>query len=239
MYADSVYEGTNKISFTHASGQITAELTTAMSLGERRGIRIYYRGLPTPTGFGSFGYATSGAPFIWTLSEPYGAKDWWPCKNSPDDKADSADINITTTAGLKAVSNGKLTGITPNNNGTETHHWKTRYPISSYLVAVTISDFALYTNYYKYSAADSMNVDHYLPAAIINQYKIQLDKTPDMLSVFSAKYGEYPFIKEKYGHVLFGKGGGMEHQTISSIGGFLDYLLAHELSHQWFGDKIT
>jgi hypothetical protein len=60
-----------------------------------------------------------------------------------------------------------------------------------------------------------------------------------MLSYFSEKFGEYPFIKEKYGHAMFGFGGGMEHQTVSSMGTFFEDLVVHELAHQWYGDKVT
>jgi len=69
--------------------------------------------------------------------------------------------------------------------------------------------------------------------------KPQIDKTIDMLSFYSSIYGFYPFIKEKYGHVEFGRLAGMEHQTISSMGYWSDDIIAHELTHQWFGDKIT
>lgn len=239
MTVDSVTEDDNPVVYTHTNGQIRITLANPAALNESRTIKVYYRGLPTPTGFGSFGYSSGSTPFIWTLSQPFGAKDWWACKNSPDDKADSAEINITVFPGLKAVSNGTLLGIDINGDGTETHRWKTRYPISSYLIAVTISDFNLYTQYYKYSPADSMRVDHYLPLSVLNANKINIDKTTEMLSMFSRLFGEYPFLNEKYGHVLFGRGGGMEHQTISSMGGFDEYLIAHEMAHQWFGDKIT
>jgi len=60
-----------------------------------------------------------------------------------------------------------------------------------------------------------------------------------MLRFFSATYGLYPFIKEKYGHAEFGRLAGMEYQTISSMGYWSDGIIAHELTHQWFGDKIT
>jgi hypothetical protein len=49
----------------------------------------------------------------------------------------------------------------------------------------------------------------------------------------------YPFVNEKYGHAQFGWGGGMEHQTMSFVGGFGNSLLAHECAHQWFGDMIS
>jgi len=60
-----------------------------------------------------------------------------------------------------------------------------------------------------------------------------------MIVLFAEKYGEYPFINEKYGHAEFGWGGGMEHQTLTSMGGYSEGLIAHELAHQWWGDLIT
>ncbi|MEW6509140.1 MAG: M1 family aminopeptidase [Bacteroidota bacterium] len=69
--------------------------------------------------------------------------------------------------------------------------------------------------------------------------KVNLDKTNDMIRIFSEMYGPYPYSKEKCGHAQCGFGGGMEHQTISSMGGFSESLAAHELAHQWFGNKVT
>tara|TARA_B100001750_G_scaffold192350_1_gene163061 strand:- start:379 stop:1482 length:1104 start_codon:yes stop_codon:yes gene_type:complete len=59
------------------------------------------------------------------------------------------------------------------------------------------------------------------------------------MDLFIDKFGNYPFEDEKYGHAQFGWGGGMEHTTVSFMGGFSRGLIAHELGHQWFGDKVT
>ena len=56
---------------------------------------------------------------------------------------------------------------------------------------------------------------------------------------FEATFVPYPFRAEKYGHAQFGWGGGMEHTTVSFMGGFDRGLIAHEMAHQWFGDKVT
>jgi aminopeptidase N len=83
-----------------------------------------------------------------------------------------------------------------------------------------------------------MPVVHYIYPEIFESIKGQLDKTIPMLEIFSNRFGLYPFIMEKYGHASFGRGG-MEHQTISSMGIFSDGVISHELAHQWFGNKVT
>jgi len=201
---------------------------------------VYYHGTPGSSGFGSFEFSSQGGnPAIWTLSEPYGAKDWWPVKDTPSDKADSADFWITVSTSLIPASNGKLMAIVDNGNGTHTYKWKISYPIAQYLLSMAITNYAQYTNYYHYSPTDSMPINHFLYPGSLNSNIAQLNKTPGMIEIFADRFGEYPFINEKYGHAQFGWGGGMEHQTISSMGGFSNMLIAHELAHMWFGDKIT
>lgn len=241
LTVDSIISGT-KVSFQHVSDVITVQLEKAYKLNELFSLEIYYHGTPGSSGFGS--YETSyhnGIQTIYTLSEPYGASDWWPCKDTPADKADSADIWIRCDSSLKAISNGKLIGVANNKDGTFTWKWQERYPIAQYLISMAISNFAEYQQYFNYSKTDSMSVIHYIYPEYLNQNKINLGKTTNMLQVFSDKFGLYPYIKEKYGHASFGWGGGMEHQTITSLGGsnFSIDLISHELAHQWFGDKVT
>ncbi|MDP3148749.1 MAG: M1 family aminopeptidase [Ignavibacteria bacterium] len=241
LTVDSIISGT-KISFQHANNIITAQLEKPYALNETFSLEIYYHGTPGSSGFGSFetGYH-NGVKTIYTLSEPYGASDWWPCKDTPADKADSADIWIRCDSSLKAISNGKLTGVANHKDGTFTWKWQERYPIAQYLISMAISNFAEYQQYFNYSKTDSMPVIHYIYPEYLNQNKTNLGKTTNMLQVFSDKFGLYPYIKEKYGHASFGWGGGMEHQTITSLGGSnlsID-LISHELAHQWFGDKVT
>jgi aminopeptidase N len=208
--------------------------------GEPVTVVVYYQGVPGATGFGSFLFADHlGTPWAWSLSEPYGARDWWPCKDTPLDKADSADIIVTCNAGFKVGSNGTLVSVSDNADGTRTHHWAERYPIATYLVSVTITDFAEFSNWFHYGPSDSLRVLNYVLPEHLADAQAELPKTVEMLKIFSDAFGLYPFIKEKYGHCEFGYGGAMEHQTMTSTTTFAENTIAHELAHQWFGDLIT
>ena len=83
-----------------------------------------------------------GIPWIWTLSQPYGSKDWWPCKNLPDDKADSVRLNITVPTGLIVASNGKLMSA-EEKDGKSFYSWLESYPIVSYLVSLAIHPYKI------------------------------------------------------------------------------------------------
>lgn len=240
MIVDSVLFNGNSASFSRGANTVIIQTNTALNQGDDFTTVVYYHGTPASGGFGSFNFSSqSGYPLIWSLSEPYGAKDWWVVKDTPADKADSADIWLTVSTSLTPVSNGNLMEVVNNGNGTHTYKWHVSYPIAPYLVSLAITNYALYTNYYHYSPTDSMPVTHYLYPSSLNSNIPQLNKTPGMIEIFAERFGEYPFINEKYGHAQFGWGGGMEHQTISSMVGFGDGLIAHELAHMWYGDNIT
>ncbi len=241
LKVDSVTSGGKLLSFKHADEKLSITLDKPYNIDDEFSVKIYYQGVPVPNGFGSFEFGShdGGKPAIWSLSEPYGASDWWPCKNTPADKADSSDVWITCDTSLTAVSNGSLEKIVNNANGTHTFEWKNHYPIAQYLISVALADYVKYTTYFHYTASDSMPVENFIYPETFSSVKSDLDKTTTMLKVFSERYGPYPFLREKYGQVQFGWGGGMEHQTATSLGAFGQDIQAHELSHQWFGDKIT
>ena len=239
MTVNSVTANVN--SHVHSDNVINVTLDKSYSYNEIFEITIEYEGTPTEEGFASFTFRTHDKdyPIVSSLSEPYLARAWWPCKDVPDDKADSADINITVPIDLIAASNGTLRRIKLNQDSTITYFWHEKYPITSYLISVAVSNYETFSHWYKYSDTDSMEVQYYVFPEDMDNENPGIEHCVEMIEVFSEKYGQYPFIEEKYGMSQFTWGGAMEHQTNSSMTNFGEMVTAHELAHQWWGDMIT
>lgn len=203
-------------------------------------IDIDFHGSPPECGFGSFVFDQhDNQNHVWTLSEPYGARCWWPCKDDPSDKADSIYIAITVPGHQIVASNGLLHSIDTLGHGKKRYQWRELYPIPTYLVSIAIYPYTVWYDQFVSANGDTMPIDFYVYPDNYDISRPNFLLVKDMLDVFSEKFGEYPFLREKYGHANFGWGGGMEHQTITSIGGHSEWLIAHELGHSWWGNKIT
>ncbi len=233
---DSIRWHGQNLGFTRNGNILTVNFPTPLLL--RDSLTFFYQGVPTSSGFGSFETNThAGTPVMWTLSEPYGAMEWMPCKQALNDKIDSADIFITHPAAYRAASNGVLQSETVE-TGQKTTHWKTRYPIATYLVAIAVTDYEVFTGEVPHAAGTTPIVNYVYPESVPSAQAAMPGLIAQM-QLYNDLFGLYPFQKEKYGHCQFGWGGGMEHQTMSFMGGFGYELVAHEMAHQWFGDKVT
>ncbi len=242
LSVDSVLLNGTAAAFTHTNHKLNINLDRIYLQNELFSLEVFYRGVPNSSGFGSFEFGThNGSPVIWTLSEPFGAPDWFPCKDTPGDKADSSDVWITVADNLTAVSNGTLESVVNNGNGTKTFHWKNHYTIAHYLISLAVTNYYRYDTYFHYGQNDSMVITNFVYPEDFIDVKNVLDEVDDMIEVFSDRYGMYPFVNEKYGHAQTGQGGGMEHQTCTSLGkgAFNTRTVSHELAHQWYGDMIT
>ncbi|GAB3779419.1 M1 family aminopeptidase [Spirosoma horti] len=244
LRVDSVKTGNQALPFQHAQNKLTITPPQPLANGQALTLTVFYQGVPNGTANGSFVFdkhETTTDPVIWNLSEPYGASDWFPCRDTPADKADSSSVRITAPAQLVSVSNGKLISTTTNTDGTRTYLWRNSYPIAQYLISIAVSNYTQYDTPFT-SGNQTMPVTHYIYPENLAQVKSSLDLTPGMIQLFTDRFGPYPFLREKYGHAQFARNnGGMEHQTISSMGisSLTPSVIAHELTHQWFGDKIT
>lgn len=240
LTVDSVKYHAALVSFSHnADDLLQINTGTLIPLNTLDSLTVYYQGKPSGgSGFGSFVQSThNGTPIIWTLSEPFGAKTWWPCKQNLSDKIDSIDILVKTPSVNRVASNGLL--VSELAKGTDKiFHWKSRYPIAPYLVAIAVTNYSVYSDYVPLQNGTLEVLNYVYPETIASTQ----DATKDIVKIirlFDSLLIDYPFAKEKYGHAQFGWSGGMEHQTMSFMGAFFLTLMAHECAHQWFGDHVT
>ena len=227
------------ITFTRpGADRLVIQFPQARPVGQPDSVEIVYQGVPASTGFGSFIVSThSDTPILWTLSEPFGARDWFPCHQYLNDKIDSCDVFITAPVGNHPASNGVLVSETTS-NGQTTAHWRTRYPIATYLLCMGVTNYASYEEQVLFDGTTTKIVNYVFPENL-NQAKTETPVVGQEMLLYDSLFGVYPFHEEKYGHAQFRWGGGMEHQTMTFVINFGFELLGHELAHHWFGDKVT
>lgn len=209
-------------------------------------LRITYEGTPKRAGLSAFVFGEiNKKKLIYNLNEPNYASTWFPCNDIPNDKA-LLDISITNDSIYTSVSNGILKDV-KTAGMRRTYHWKTIYPISTYLICVYSAEYTNFSQQYiSQDKADTMNIEYYVLPEHLENAKRDFEDHPKMIDFFAKTFGEYPFIKEKYGVAEFlWQMGAMEHQTITGIGSnfvsgrkFYNDIYIHELSHHWWGDAV-
>jgi aminopeptidase N len=240
LTASSVKMGATNLTFVeNTDNELVITLPSTQTAGASATLEINYSGVPPNNGFFAFVQTQhNGTPVIWTLSEPFGARDWWPCKQDLNDKINSIDVYITAPSQYISVSNGVETTAPVISAGTKTTHFHHGYPIPAYLIAIACTNYSVY-NQTGGTTPNQYPIINYIYPENLATVQPQLDETPAILELYESLFEIYPFHNEKYGHAQFGWGGGMEHTTVSFMVSFGRQLIAHELGHQWFGDKIT
>ena len=235
------------------------------AVGVENVVEVDYVAAPNYVGFGAFWFPvymdTEGNEYkmCQTMTETQNAGTWWPCIDRLTHKPDSLALAITVPDTMIVASNGLLEALDEPGDGgagTRTYRWRERHPIATYLVSITVApyyspggDGMPWIEAYDLDGVpggDTMPLHYYIRPHHLEAAERNLPWIEDMLDAFRERFGEYPFVDEKYGIAEFSFLGGMEHQTISSVGPLtvagddsLSYVQSHELGHQWFGDKVS
>ena len=243
MTVDSIV-GPN-LSFTHENGKLKLYFDSSYTEDETLNFNIYYHGDPSSVSDSGLSFAFhSGSEIVSTLSEPTGAKSWFPLKDVPYDKVIS-HVTVTAPDTLFAVSNGVLDSV-KYHSGRATYYWNEQYPIAPYLISIAVTNYSNFAEMYYFNDGDSIPLIYYVYPEDYNKARIDFSNIPRMLDFYNSYFGKYPFAEEKYGMAEFTWRPSMEHQTITSISYRMitgnhdyDYVFAHELAHQWWGDLVT
>ncbi|OFX28506.1 MAG: hypothetical protein A2X08_05590, partial [Bacteroidetes bacterium GWA2_32_17] len=259
MIVDSVFVNGISNLFQHYNELVFIPLITAIPQNQQFSVQIYYHGngaAISQTNYkGIKKYNYIGIIHTTTFSEPTWSKVWWPCKQDLKDKADSVTFYITTDSTNISGSNGVLKSTDSLPGGKVKYKWETKYPTDFYLISFTVGPLSEYITYAPLPGVqDSVLLQNLLfPGSSYYQTHLEvINKTKQLLYLFSELIGTYPFKDEKYGYSVVGTQlGAMEHQTMCTIGYqamdttsthygiYYFWYVAHELGHQWFGDYVT
>lgn len=249
--------------FTHLNDRLIAQLGGAVGPADTVEIAVTYAG--APSGFRLLGYTRSllgpasgeRPPVLQSVSAPDAARSWWPCHDTPYDAA-TVTLSLTTPAAMRLVSAGMQTQdvLLPGDPTRRKQTWEMPRAIPAYLVSVAASEYANWSEAVDVTGQDgnpvSMRLEFYTAPAVEAAARASWSNTGEIVQTFERLFGPYPFADIKYGMAMVDFPGGMEHPTLSSIGAGRvstqpspltggpshESLVAHELSHQWFGDCV-
>ncbi|MYM66108.1 M1 family peptidase [Pseudoduganella sp. FT55W] len=234
---------------SNPEGRLYLTLPTPLPAGARTTVRIQYHGLPTIAkkapwdgGF-TWSQTADGQPWIATTVEGEGCDLFWPCIDHPQGKPQLIDLHISVPAPLVVAGNGVATGM-EEKDGWRTYNWRAKNP-STYGVALNIGPYEMLSADYASRYGNTVPLRMWYLKGHDKQAQGLFTEFKPMLDFFENRIGPYPFGDEKMG-VVETPHLGMEHQTINAYGnGYVksplgyDWLLHHELSHEWFGNQMT
>jgi len=232
-------ENCNYLTGGYVPGGINIELVQPFQPGDSVQIYIEYTA-PLVANYSQVGFH-KWIDYTFTFAEPYGARKWFPCYDLPFDKAEVIE-RIWVYGVYQAAGNGILTDIVPFGSDL-VYLWEETHPISTYLISFAAGPYLHLTD----TSAAGIPLNYYVYPEDSAAAVYDFANTGDMLDFFSEKFGDYPF--DHYGMAMshiFNGWGAMEHQSVTTYGDNLvsgnrqyEYIVSHELSHQWWGDALT
>lgn len=242
----------NNAQYQRQGGVLTIMLGAEQQAGATVKVAVYYSGKPhvaknAPWAGGSVWSKTaSGQHFIATAVQGEGCDLFWPCKDHFSDKADRMQIKLTVPKGLSAVTNGVLQKIDELPDNKQRFDWVLTVPASDYNIALNIGPYSRISETYQSINGATVPIEFWALTENVEKAKTLIkDDVRGQLAFYERVLGPYPWGDQKMG-VVETPHLGMEHQTVNAYGkgykrdeyGF-DWLLHHELAHEWFGNLMT
>ena len=254
--------------YVHEQDRIHMTLPAAYGTGDTLTTIVIFDGTPQPDGiYGlQFTERADGKVVAASLSEPWSARSWWPCKDDPRDKA-TYDLILYAPEGVTGVSNGaELSEPSPHpylpptavaaaraalppafaDKSFAVSYWHEARPISTYHYSIAASEYVRMDDVYETVSGDDLQITNFVYPDLVDEAEIDFAPLNDMLAWCESRFGPYPFPGEKYGHALFDWDGAMEHPTATTYSSlfltgdnYFDSILMHELAHQWYGNLVT
>jgi aminopeptidase N len=232
--------------FAHSNDVLSVRLPAPMESGDTRTIVVSYRGQPRPVGALGLAFDTTpaGAPTLATVSEPFYARSWWPCKDTALDKA-TVDLIGIVPQNMFVAAGGTLEFVSTAGTN-KLYRWSSDYPMTTYNVSFSITDYVSWTEDYVSPEGNEFPLEFHVFPEHESIARYEFERVGQMIDFFSERFGPYAFPADKYGMAEVVLAGAMEHQTMTSYGDFFmtgdryyEGIIAHELSHHWWGNLLT
>ncbi|HEV3433357.1 MAG TPA: M1 family aminopeptidase [Nitrososphaera sp.] len=244
LQVDKISAAAGRLNFRNLDDKIIVKLDRTLNEGSKTEIYISYTAKPRK-GFYFVGpdkYYPDKYQEAWTQGETTEARYWFPCIDHPRVKF-SSQISVIVPIGFTAISNGRLLNIEKLNEK-QIYRWSESNPHSSYLTSVVVGKYI--------EIKDDKNLYYYVPPERKQDATRSFEHTYEIVRFFEEYFDtNYPY--EKYSQVTVQDFvyGGMEnsscttltldtlHDEKAHLDFTSDYLVSHELAHQWFGDLVT
>ncbi len=182
---------------------------------------------------------------IWTQGETEYNSYWYPTIDYPNEKY-TQEIKLTVNKSYSTLSNGRLVSSQQLGNGYRRDHWKMENPHSPYLSSIVIGEFDIVED-----SLGMVPIKYWVDPGFDDAHRV-FGQTPEMIDYFSMLL-DYPYPWTKYDQIIVKQfvTGAMENTSASTFMDALhsplssmndenwDYIIAHELAHQWFGNLVT
>ncbi|WP_229237975.1 M1 family metallopeptidase [Enemella evansiae] len=227
-----------------SASRLVVRLGAPVAAGTVPELDVQYRGeprtMPGPDGRAGWEELADG---VIVASQPHGSPTWFPCNDRADDKA-RYDIAISAPTDYHVLANGTLVG-TRRGAGLVSWHYRMSEPMAPYLATVAIGRYAAYP--LPTAPGASVPATLVCPPLLRPQAAEAFADQSAMIAFFERLFGPYPFTAD-YAVVVTPDALEipLESQGLSTFGSNLatrdwqsQRLIAHELSHQWFGNAVT